>query len=333
MKEQLQHLREKGKFTRKEAAQIMLNITAGEYSNEEIAAFLMALNMRDLVVDELLGFRDAMLERALQVDFSEYKTIDIVGTGGDGKNTFNISTCTAFAVAGAGYKVAKHGSYAVSSISGSANVLMELGINFVNEEDILRKSLEDANICFLHAPLFHPAMKHVVPIRRALRIKTIFNILGPLINPSFSSYGIYGVYSEELAEVFNKVLEKTQIEYHVVHGVDGYDEISLTDDTLILNRDMRQTLSPKDLLTDKINAHSIFGGNSVAEAGEIFLSILKNESNLEQKNVVVSNASLAIKTIDTKLSLQGCRDKAIESIESGRALNSLQQLKKITHSL
>ena len=331
MKEQLQHLYEKGAFNKAEAKEIMLRITAGSYSNEEVAAFLMALNMRDLVVDEIIGFREAMLERALNIDLSDYETIDIVGTGGDGKNTFNISTCTSFVVAGAGYKVAKHGSYAVSSTSGSANVLLELGIQFTNNENVLREALDKANICFLFAPMFHPAMKYVVPIRKALSIKTIFNILGPLINPTNSRYGVIGVYSEELAGVFSDVLHQTPMDYHVVFSLDGYDEVSLTGDTMVIHNKNREILKPSDFFSDKIDANRIFGGQSVPEAAKILYSVLENKSNQAQKEVVLANAALAIKTIEPEHSMAACKEKATKSIESGKALQCLQQLKTITN--
>ena len=333
MKEQLQHVYEYGSFTTSEAKKIMLNITAGKYSNEEVAAFLMALNMRNLVVDELVGFREAMLERALQYDFSDYNTVDIVGTGGDGKNTFNISTCTSFVVAGAGYKVAKHGSYAVSSISGSANVLMELGIQFSNDEQQMKQCLEEANITFLFAPLFHPAMKHVVPIRKALRIKTIFNILGPLINPTNPSHSLLGVYSEELASVFSKVLYQTPMNYRVVYSLDGYDEVSLTNDTLVLHQEKREILQPSDFGSEKISQEAIFGGQSVQEAASILIAVLQNDSTKQQKEVVVANAALAIQMIEPEKNIIDCKQVAIESIETGKALHCYEQLRKITNKL
>lgn len=331
MKVQLQHLYEKGKFNRAEAEEIMLNITAGNYSNEEVAAFLMALNMRDLVVDEIVGFRNAMIQRALQYDFSEYETVDIVGTGGDGKNTFNISTCTSFVVAGAGYKVAKHGSYAVSSVSGSANVLLELGIQFSNNEKRMKQCLNEANITFLFAPLFHPAMKHVVPIRKALRIKTIFNILGPLINPTNSKYALLGVYSEELAEVFSQVLDQTSMDYRVVFSMDGYDEVSLTSDTLVMHQGKRDLLKPSDFGSKKITPDAIFGGQSVPEAAKILISVLENDAETAQKEVVLANAALAIQMIETDKDLEECRQIAKESIDSGKALHCYEVLKKITN--
>lgn len=333
MKEQLQHLYQNGSFSKTEAKEIMLGITAGKYSNEEVAAFLMALNMRDLVVDELVGFREAMLQRALTYDFSEYNTVDIVGTGGDGKNTFNISTCTSFVVAGAGYKVAKHGSYAVSSISGSANVLLELGIKFTNDEDLLKQCIEQANIAFLFAPLFHPAMKHVVPVRKALRVKTIFNILGPLINPVNTNYALLGVYSEELAHIFSKVLYQTPMDYRVVFSVDGYDEISLTDDVLIMHNENREIQKPSYFGSEKISPSAIFGGNSVRHAADILLSVLQNTSSKEQREVVLANAAIAIQMIEPQRSILGCKQEALTSIESGAALSCLQKLKKITNTI
>lgn len=332
MKQQLQHLYEGGQFSTSEAKELMLRLTNGEFSPEEVAAFLMALNMRNLVVDELIGFREAMLQQALQIDLSDYNTVDIVGTGGDGKNTFNISTCTAFVVAGAGYKVAKHGSYAVSSVSGSADVLAELGIKFTNNETTIRQALEEANISFLHAPMFHPAMKHVVPIRKALGIKTIFNLLGPLINPSNSSYAVIGVYSDSLAPIFSDVLSNSDLKnYQIVHALDGYDEISLTGNTLIVNRNGENIMSPEDFYHQKINPSSIFGGSTVQDAAKMFLSILDNQSTVEQREVVLANAALAIVTIDPNLSLIDAKQQALEAIESGSAKTNLDRLVSITN--
>ncbi len=332
MKEQLIRLYSGDQFSREEAKLLLKEITSGQFPVEQVSAFLMGLNMRDLVVDELIGFREAMLEQAIPLDLSPYETIDIVGTGGDGKNTFNISTLTSFIVAGAGYKVAKHGSYAVSSISGSADVLLKLGVRFTADQSILSQAIEEANIAFLHAPLFHPAMKEVVPIRRALGIKTIFNILGPLINPSHSSYAVLGVYSEQLAPIYAQVLSaSTMKNYSIVHGLDGYDEISLTSNTLIKNEIGERVVTPEDFLYQKINPSSIFGGSSKEEAAEIFRSILNNESNEEAKQVVLANAAVAIQTIDDEKSLEEAKLEAQESLESGAARQSLDRLVAITN--
>ncbi len=332
MKDQLIHLYEGGQFSKQEAKEIMLQITNGSVSPEQVAAFLMALNMRSLIVDELSGFREAMVEQALQYDFSEYDTTDIVGTGGDGKNTFNISTCTSFVVAGAGLKVAKHGSYAVSSISGSADVLNELGVQFTSEEGLLRRALEKANICFLHAPLFHPAMKHVVPIRRALQIKTIFNILGPLINPSKPSYSLIGVYSDELVEIFAKVLAQTDVKsFSVIHNLDGYDEVSLTDNVFVMREKGKEILNPSDFGSKKIDASTIFGGSTKQDAAKLFLDILNNESNEQCKEVVFANAAMAITTSQPDISLTDAKEMAKQSLESGAARASLDQLVSISN--
>lgn len=326
MKQTLENLAAGHTLSQSEAKEILLEITSGNISNKEIAAFLLALNKRPIEVDELLGFREAMIEQALTIDLSEWETIDIVGTGGDGKNSFNISTCTAIVVAGAGYKVAKHGSYGVSSISGSANVLQELGLVFNNDEDILKRALDRANICFIHAPLFHPAMKHVVPIRKALKVKTVFNILGPLINPTKSKYGLYGVASPELADIYAEVFTNTNIDFHIVHNMDGYDEISLTDKALAINRKEKKYIKPLDFNMKTIKPASIFGGSSVAEAAKIFLSVLENQSSEEQKSVVLANAALAIQTIDHSISLVDAKNIASQSIESGKAKQSLFEL-------
>jgi len=330
MKQTLESLVQGNTLTRTEAKEILLQITSGKFSNEEIAAFLMAQRMRPLYAQEVLGFRDAMLEQALHIDLSDWQTIDIVGTGGDGKNSFNISTCTAVVVAGAGYKVAKHGSYGVSSVSGSANVLMKLGVSFTTNEDTLHRCLDQANICFLHAPLFHPTMKYVVPVRKALKIKTIFNILGPLLNPTNSKYGLYGVSEPKFADVYHEVLQQTEINYHVVHNMDGYDEISLTDKCLVINREEKKYLTAPEFDLHTIEPKTIFGGSSVDEAAEIFLSVLENRSTGEQQNVVLANAALAINTIEPAQSLTHCVEIAKESLHSGKARQCLQQLVDLT---
>lgn len=331
MKKILTHLSQGGKFNRTEAKGIMQRITEGEFSIEHLSAFLMALNMRNLEILEILGFRDAMLEKALQYDFSEFNTIDIVGTGGDGKNTFNISTCTSFIVAGAGYKVAKHGSYGVSSISGSANVLQELGVSFTNDEAVLKRSLERANICFLHAPSFHPAMKYVVPTRKALGIKTIFNILGPLLNPTLPQQSVLGVYSEELADVFASVLAQTPMNYHVVFAMDGYDEVSLTGETLLINKKGRRLVSTDEFSTKQINPSAIFGGHSVPEAASIFRTILENKGTAAQSEVVLTNAAIAIRTFDLTKPFEVAKSEAREALESGKALVALKKLIETTN--
>jgi len=331
MKKILTHLSDGGKYNRSEAKDIMLRITEGEFSVEQLSAFLMALNMRNLEILELLGFRDAMLDRALKQDFSDYNTIDIVGTGGDGKNTFNISTCTSFVVAGAGYKVAKHGSYGVSSISGSANVLQELGVSFTNDESILKRALDKANICFLHAPSFHPAMKHVVPTRKALGIKTIFNILGPLLNPTLPQQSVLGVYSEELADVFASVLAQTPMNFQVVFAMDGYDEVSLTGDTLVVNKKERRLFTTNDFLSPQIEPSAIFGGHSVPEAATIFRNILENIGSEAQKQVVLTNAALAIQTFDLDKAFESAKAEATEALESGKALEALKTLIETTN--
>ncbi|MBX2845409.1 MAG: anthranilate phosphoribosyltransferase [Saprospiraceae bacterium] len=330
MKAVLNLLAEGEQLSRVESKEVMLKLASGEFSNEEIAAFLMALNMRPLVVDELLGFRDAMLEKALQVDLSEFESIDIVGTGGDGKNTFNISTCTSFVVAGAGYKVAKHGSYGVSSVSGSANVLMELGVGFTTDKSLLKTALEQANICFLHAPLFHPAMKHVVPVRKALKVKTLFNLLGPLLNPSQPKFGMIGVYKQPLAAVYAHLLRQTNMTFNVVHALDGYDEIALTGDTLSVDNTQEKTLRPQDFGADQIQPEAIFGGNTVPEAAQIFSTILNNEAPEAPKQVVLANAALAIQTITRKPLLEA-KQEALEAINSGRAQQALKKLIEITN--
>jgi len=284
--------------------------------------------MRNITVDELEGFRDALLELCIPVDLSDFNTIDLCGTGGDSKNTFNISTASAFVTAGAGIKVAKHGNYGVSSSCGSSNVLEYLGIKFSNNNSFLKKCIEESGICILHAPLFHPAMKNVAPIRKELGLKTFFNMLGPLVNPSNPNNQMVGVYNLELARLYSSILQKTKKNFSIIHSVDGYDEISLTDDVKLFTNNNEQILRPSSFGFKKIEPNSISGGETVTESAEIFMSILSNSSSKEQKNVVAINSGLAISTA-TGLSIEDGIKKAKESIESGNAKKVFESLKKI----
>src|SRR4051812_45334406 len=220
MKKILSHLFENKSFTREEAHRILISIARGEYNSSQIAAFVTAYGMRNITVQELQGFRDAMLDLCIKLDFSDYELIDLCGTGGDGKDTFNISTLASFIVAGAGYKVAKHGNYGVSSGCGSSNVMEYLGYQFTNDESKLNSSLDKAGICFLHAPLFHPAMKNVAPVRRELGVKTFFNMLGPLVNPAKPNNQIVGVYNLELARLYAYLYQKSEVNYTILNALD-----------------------------------------------------------------------------------------------------------------
>src|SRR6187455_2552919 len=243
MKEILQYLFEHKTLSREMAKEVLVNIGKGIYNEHEITAFMTVYLMRSITIDELQGFRDALLELCVPVDFSEYDTIDIVGTGGDGKNTFNISTLSCFIVAGTGQKVAKHGNYGASSISGASNVMEQVGYKFKSDTGILKKELDTANICFLHAPLFHPALKVVGPIRKNLGVRTFFNMLGPMVNPAFPKYQLVGVYNLEMARIYNYLLQQTNNHFTIIHGLDGYDEISLTGETKVITNEGEEVKS------------------------------------------------------------------------------------------
>src|SRR5215204_5427765 len=273
MKKILQYLFEHKTLSRDQAKEVLVNIGKGIYNEHEITAFMTVYLMRSITIDELMGFRDALLELCVPVDFSEYDTIDIVGTGGDGKNTFNISTLSCFIVAGTGQKVAKHGNYGASSISGASNVMEQLGYKFKNDTDRLKKEVDEANICFLHAPLFHPALKTVGVIRKNFGLRTFFNMLGPMVNPASPSYQLVGVYNLEMARIYNYLLQQSGKPFTIIHSLDGYDEISLTNDTKVITNNGERILSAEELGKRVVYASDIAGGNSVEEAAKTFLKI------------------------------------------------------------
>ena len=329
MKEILRHLFEYKSFTRQEAYEILTNIATGKYDTHQIAAFMTAYGMRSIRVEELGGFRDAMYDLCLKMDFQGYDLIDMCGTGGDGKNTFNISTLSSFVVAGAGYKVAKHGNVGVSSGCGSSNVMEYLGYTFTNDKDTLQRQLDEANICFLHAPLFHPAMKTVAPIRRALGIKTFFNMLGPLTNPANPKFQSVGVFSLELARLYGYLYQNTTKQYSIIHALDGYDEISLTGDFKVINNQGENYYSVEEIGFEKVIADELAGGDNVEEAAKIFRDIIEGKGNSVQNNVVLTNAAFAIKTFHPEKSFGDCYYEAEESLLGLKALDSL---KKVTNS-
>lgn len=326
MKKILNHLFEHKTFSREESKEILTNITLGKYNASQMAAFMAAYCMRSITVEELEGFRDGMLELCLKTDLSEYELIDLCGTGGDGKDTFNISTLASFVVAGAGYKVSKHGNYGVSSGCGSSNVMEYLGYKFRNDIDHLKKSLDDAGICFLHAPLFHAAMKTVAPIRKELGVKTFFNMLGPLVNPARPKYQMVGVFSLELARLYAYLYQKSKTGYTIVHALEGYDEISLTCDFKTFSPAGEHIHSISELGFEKIDPSKIGGGSTVQESAEIFKSVLDGEGSTEQNNVVLCNAAVAIRTIKPEKSFADCFYEAEESLNSGMALRSFNRL-------
>lgn len=328
MKEILRHLFEYKSFSRKGAYEILTNIATGKYDTHQIAAFMTAYGMRSIRVEELGGFRDAMYDLCLKMDFQGYDLIDMCGTGGDGKNTFNISTLASFVVAGAGYKVAKHGNVGVSSGCGSSNVIEYLGYQFTNDKDTLQKQLDEANICFLHAPLFHPAMKTVAPIRRALGIKTFFNMLGPLTNPANPKFQSVGVFSLELARLYGYLYQNTDKQYSIIHALDGYDEISLTGDFKLINNQGESYYSVEEIGFEAVKAEDLAGGDNVEEAAGIFRTIIEGKGNTVQNNVVLTNAAFAIKTFHPEKSFGDCYYEAEESLLGLKALDSLKKLTK-----
>ncbi len=326
MKNILEKLFAHYKMSAEEAENILKEIAAGKYNYAQIASFLTVFNMRPITVEEMKGFRKALLDLAVPVDLSSYETIDMCGTGGDGKNTFNISTLASFVVAGAGYKVTKHGNYGVSSVSGSSNVLEALGYAFTNDEKILQQQIETANITFLHAPKFHPAMASVAPVRRELKMKTFFNMLGPIVNPARPNHQLAGVFSLELARLYHYLFQEEEgKKYAVIYGLNGYDEISLTDDFVMKNNSGEHLLSPEKLGLKRIDPKEIHGGNTIEEAVEIFKTIIQGNGTEAQNNVVCANAAVAIGLMKkTENDFETCFKQAKESLLGGKALKSLQ---------
>lgn len=282
--------------------------------------------MRSITIDELQGFRDALLELCTKVELNDYKTMDIVGTGGDGKNTFNISTLSCFIVAGAGQKVAKHGNYGVTSTSGASNVMEQLGYKLKNDNAALKKEVETANICFLHAPLFHPAMKAVAPIRKNLGVRTFFNMLGPMINPANPDFQLVGVFNLEMARIYNYLLQQTGKPFTIIHSLDGYDEISLTDDAKIITNSGEKVLTPEQVGKRMVQPQDIFGGNTPEEACKIFVKIIRGEGTFAQNAVVFANAAMALQCSGNYATYNDAYDAAVESLESGKANECLKKL-------
>lgn len=326
MKETLQYLFDHKTLGKEDAKVILRNMAEGKYNEAEMAAFISVYLMRSITVEELTGFRDALLELCKAVDLSEFNTIDVCGTGGDEKNTFNISTLTSFVVAGAGEKVAKHGNYSVSSACGSSNVLEYFGYSFSDDPDRLRRELDRFNICFLHAPLFNPAMKNVAPVRRSLRVKTFFNMLGPMVNPSNPGNQLVGVFSLDVARLYHYLYQESDKQFCIIHSLDGFDEISLTGAFRALTRTTERTYVPSDLGLDAVRASDIYGGSTVEEAASVFLRILEGKGSRSQKNVVVANAAMALFCMDESAGLDKSLQRARESLESGRALDVFKKL-------
>lgn len=321
MKEILNNLYEHKTLTQAQAKEVLVNISSAKYNPSQVASFMSVYLMRPITVEELSGFREAMLELCMKMEFNTNETIDIVGTGGDGKDTFNISTLSCFVVAGAGVKVTKHGNYGVSSVSGSSNVLEAIEYKFTNSKNILQKQLDEAGLCFMHAPLFHPAMKNVAPIRKELGVRTFFNMLGPIVNPSFPKYQLLGVYNLEMARLYNYLLQNTLNEYVIVHSFDGYDEISLTGNYKMISRVKEQIIEPEI----KLRQEDLCGGKSVEDAAQLFLKVLKGEGTKAQNEVVIANAGMAIHCVKKK-SLEDCFSEAKQSLESKKAFQTYNKL-------
>ncbi|HKH59643.1 MAG TPA: anthranilate phosphoribosyltransferase [Flavitalea sp.] len=326
MKKILQYLFEHKTLDRQTAKEVLLNISKSAYNESEVASFITVYLMRSITIEELQGFQDALLELCVRIDLNGYPLIDIVGTGGDGKNTFNISTLACFIVAGTGQKVAKHGNYGATSISGASNVMEQLGYKFKTDKDRLKKEVDGANICFLHAPMFHPALKAVGPIRKNLGVRTFFNMLGPMVNPAFPQFQLVGVYNLEMARIYNYLLQQSDKSFTIIHGLDGYDEISLTNDTKVITNDGEKLMTPEQLGKRMVSHEDIRGGDTVEASAQIFLKILQREGSWAQNAVVLANAAMALHCTGTYKGYDEAYSAAVESLESGRAYGALEKL-------
>lgn len=315
-------------LTKETARAVLIDLASGKYNASQTTSFLTVYMMRSITVQELAGFRDAMLELCLSVSFDQ-PVMDVCGTGGDGKNTFNISTLASFVVAAAGQPVAKHGNYAVSSACGSSNVLEYFGYQFTNDINKLKRSVDETNICFMHAPLFHPAMKNVAPIRKELGVKTFFNMLGPMVNPAFPKKQFVGVFSLELARQYGYLYQQTDKEFVIVHTLDGYDEISLTGSFKHFSNIGEQVASPETLGMKQLNAEDLDGGETVEESAKIFMRVLRGEGTQQQENVVIANAGMALFCADQQSGLESALAKADEALKSGKALKTFTDFLKL----
>lgn len=325
MKELLKRLFNHEELSCEEACQLLQDITAGRYHEIQIASLLTVFQMRGIKVEELIGFRNALLSTRIPVDLSAYRPIDIVGTGGDGKNTFNISTCACFIVAGAGYPVAKHGNYGATSISGASNVMECYGIRFTNEQDKLLRSMEKCGMVYMHAPLFNPAMKTVAPVRKAMEVRTLFNLLGPLVNPCLPAYQLLGVADLTQMRLYTNTLQRLGVGFAVVNNLDGYDEISLTDEFKVMTNRYETIYKPSELGFDIVRQEELFGGNTPQEAARIFDNVLHNCATKAQTECVLINASFAIQAMEPLKPIEECVAIARESLQSGKALRTLKK--------
>jgi anthranilate phosphoribosyltransferase len=326
MKKLLQYLFEHKSLSRAMAREALTGIGKGQYNEHEITAFMTVYLMRSVTIEELQGFRDALLDLCVPVTLDGHDVLDIVGTGGDGKNTFNISTLACFIVAGAGQKVAKHGNYGASTISGASNVMENLGYRFKNDNSRLQQELETANICFLHAPLFHPALKVVGPIRKNLGMRTFFNMLGPMVNPANPAYQLVGVYNLEMARIYNYLLQETGGRFTIIHSLDGYDEISLTSDAKVISNEGERLYTPEQLGKRMVSQSDLYGGQTVEEAAKLFRNILNGKGTWAQNAVVLANAALALQSTGKYGDYESAYAAAVESLESGKARACLDTL-------
>ena len=325
MKDILHRLLNHEELSRTETCDIVKGITRGDYAPEPIAAMLTAIQMRGISVDELLGFRDGILETGVPAVLDCDRYIDVVGTGGDQKNTFNISTCACFVIAAAGYKVAKHGNYAATSTSGASNVIESHGVKFTSDIDKLNRSINECGIVYLHAPLFAVAMKHVAPVRKALPFPTCFNLLGPIVNPSKPQCQLLGVATLQQLRLYNNVYNRIGIDYGIVNSVDGYDEVSLTGDFTVITNNYERLFHPSDIGMPLSDATLLYGGKTVDEAKEIFDSVLENRATADRANVVIANAAFGIQVLDKSKSIDEAVAIAREALESGKALQTLRK--------
>ena len=325
MKKILNRLTQYETLTENESRNIIIDISEGKLNTSQISSFLTIFMIRNITIEELNGFRKALIELSLKIDLKEFDPIDLCGTGGDEKDTFNISTLASFVTAGSGAKVAKHGNYGVSSSCGSSNVLEYLDLKFNNDSDKIRKAVDKANICFLHAPLFHPAMKNVAPVRKELGLKTFFNMLGPMVNPSMPEKQVVGVYNLELARIYNYLYQTTGINYNIIHSIDGYDEISLTNGTKVYSRESEFILGSEDFNLKDIDSKNIIGGKDIKSSSKIFMDVLNGKGSTDQENVVCANASLAI-AISKDVSIIEAFNQAKESIKTKNALKCFNDL-------
>ena len=329
MKDILYKLFESQYLGREEARTILQNIAQGKYTEAQVASLITVFLMRNISVDELCGFRDALLEMRVPVDLKEFNPIDIVGTGGDGKNTFNISTTSCFVVAGAGYKVVKHGNYGATSVSGASNVLEHYGAKFTTDMDVVKKAIDQSGFAYLHAPLCNPAMKNVAGVRKNLGVRTFFNVLGPLISPVRPNYQCLGVYDLKMMRLYNYIYQSLGINYTIVHSLDGYDEISLTSTCKVSNNKGENVYSPEDLGFRQIAQKELWGGETVADASKIFLNVLNNKATDAQRNAVVINSAFTIQTICPEKTIDECKSEALQSLERGKAKKAFEKFIEI----